>query len=202
MTTYGTLRRALARLGFAFFDDGDYNLNLVGLRTDDLRSELFNDWLLVAYRQNGHEQLWGFPMTTDPGTYWRQHPMNVKGTAILAPGQYPGCWTIGRHQDRYPALVQSGTMIVYRDNNLDTVLDVDSPRDPGLHGINLHRAGRLTDARSPVGKWSAGCQVIPDTEDFALLMSLIERAAAAWGPRFTYTLLTERQLWGHNPHGL
>jgi len=92
-------------------------------------------------------------------------------------------------------------MTVWRDNNRDIALD-QGPEDTGLHGINLHRAGRGTEAGHHVGKWSAGCQVLPRAEDFDLLMALCRRAAAAWGPRFTYTLLTEEQLWGGNPHGL
>lgn len=192
--TYANLQAAVTAMGYAFFDRGDYNLNLIGIRTDDNRSELFNDWLVVAFRQNDHEQLWLFPMTTDPGTYWRKHPMNAKGTAILAPGQYRGCWELGLHKGEYEALVQRGPMTVWRDNDRNATLDL-GPADDGHHGINLHKAGRLTDTDSKVGRWSAGCQVLPRTDDFALLMSLVKQAAKRYGPRFTYTLLTEAEAW-------
>ncbi len=194
---YARLRAVCKREGHKFFDAGDYNLNIIGVRTDDRRSDLFNDWLCLAFRQNDHEQLLVFAATTDPGTYWREHPMNVSGTAILKPGQYPGSHSLGQHQGKYPALVQSGPVTVYRDGNADALLDAHDgiPTETGHFGINIHKAGRLSDARSSVGKWSAGCQVVADTADFDLFLAICNRAAAKWGPRYTYTLLTEQQLW-------
>jgi hypothetical protein len=120
--------------------------------------------------------------------------MNVKGTAILKPGQYRGAWQLGKHKGEYEALVQRGAMTVWRDNDRNHTLN-QGPEDTGLHGINLHRAGRLTDVDSPVGKWSAGCQVMPQAEEFDLVMCLVRRAAARYGQTFTYTLLTEAQAF-------
>ena len=36
------------------------------------------------------------PSTTDPGTYYREDPMNVRGTAVMQPEQYRGVYKIGR----------------------------------------------------------------------------------------------------------
>ena len=195
--TYTRLRDACQRQGYPFFDAGDFNLNIIGLRTNDNRGELFNDWLFVAFRQNDHEQLLAFQITTDPGTYWLEHPMNVKGTAIVKPGHYPKLWSLGRHKNQYPALVQTGQITVYRDNDKNDTLDMTpGTEQKGHYGINLHRAGRLTDARSKIGRWSAGCQVFQSGADFELFLAIVRRAGISWGDQYSYSLLTESQLWG------
>lgn len=43
-----------------------------------------------------------FPATTDPGTFYRENPLSVKGTAIMKPGQYRGAYMIGRHRGCEP----------------------------------------------------------------------------------------------------
>ena len=65
-----------------------------------------------------------WPITTDPGLYWLENPMNVDGTAILAPGQYRGAYRIGKHRDDYQAVVQTGGEVaVYRDDDRNALLD-------------------------------------------------------------------------------
>lgn len=190
---YGQLQTAMIRKGYRFFDDGDYNLNLIGIRGADTAANTFDDALAVAWRFDGVPHCLVFPATTDPGLFWRTHPANVQGTAIVVPGQYPGLWQLGLHQGKYPALVQRGPVAVYRDNDRDQVLDLDAPIDAGLFGINCHRASAHRQSHQ-VDKWSAGCQVLANPKDFALLMALCERAAESWGPGFTYTLLEESDL--------
>lgn len=193
--TYRRLQRACRRLDYRFYDTGEFNLNIIGIRTDDNRSNIFNDWICLAYRQNDGEQLMVFAATTDPGTYWRNFPMNVKGAAIMVPGQYPGAFKRGVHRGSYDALIQNAPVSVYRDNNRDDALDhTTSTIETGMFNINLHR-GPKDKAASQVGKWSAGCQVVADPEDFNVLMAIVNRAAEIWGETFTYTLLTETQLW-------
>lgn len=190
---FGQLQTAMIRKGYRFFDSGDYNLNLIGIRTADDSANTFNDHLAVAFRFDGVPHCLVFPCTTDPGLYWRTTPANVAGTAIVVPGQYPGMWKLGLHQGKYPALVQRGQVRVYRDNNLDQVLDFDAPTESGLFGINCHRANAHQESHQ-VDRWSAGCQVLANPKDFELLLALCDRAAESWGDSFTYTLLEESDL--------
>ncbi|MEW5251503.1 hypothetical protein [Microbulbifer discodermiae] len=190
---YAQLHSAMTRKAYGFFDRGDYNLNLVGIRKADTSANTFNDHLAVAFRLNGASHCYLFPATTDPGLYWRQQPANVKGTAILVPGQYPGLWQIGKHQGSYTALVQRGPVRVYRDSNRDRILDTDAPIEGGYFGINCHRASAHQNSQQ-VDRWSAGCQVLADPLDFNLLMALCQRAEPLWGNRFTYTLIEEGDL--------
>ena len=135
---FSRLRRTVERQGYRW-DGRDWGLNLVGIRAADRDSNYFNDWIAAAWHQGGRGNLIMLPATTDPGSYWRTHPMNPKGTAILAPGRYPGMWRLGLHRGQYEALVQIGACIVYRDNDRDQQLDGQLV-DHGIFGINLHRA--------------------------------------------------------------
>tara|TARA_R100001082_G_C4233370_1_gene104199 strand:- start:92 stop:541 length:450 start_codon:yes stop_codon:yes gene_type:complete len=130
--------------------------------------------------------------TTDPGVYWREHPMNVNGTAILVADQYRGSHKIGLHRGKYKALVQTGGRVrVYRDDNKDDILDMDpATEQDGYFGINLHKAGSHS---TEVDKWSAGCQVWANADDFACFMAIVEKSAETYGPQFTYTLIDEPQ---------
>ncbi|WP_299594335.1 hypothetical protein [uncultured Microbulbifer sp.] len=190
---YGQLQTAFIRKGYRFFDEGDFNLNLIGVRTADNTANTFNDHLAVAFRFDGRPHCYVFPATTDPGLYWRQNLANVNGTAIVVPGQYAGLWQIGQHQGKYQALVQRAPVTVYRDSNRDQVLDTDTTTESGLFGINCHRA-RADGESSQVDRWSAGCQVLANAADFTLLMALCNRARMEWGNRFTYTLIKEGDL--------
>lgn len=189
---YGQLQTAMIRQGHRFFEQGDYNLNLIGVRSRDLHSNAFNDALAVAYRINTRPVCHVFACTTDPGLYWREKPAHVDGTAVVKPGQYQGLWEIGQHQGKYPALVQKAPVTVWRDNDGDSQLTPGNEQT-GVFGINCHKAGKRSRR---VNKWSAGCQVLADELDFNLLMALCQKSAAAWGNSFTYTLLEEGALCG------
>lgn len=178
---------------YPVFEQRDYNLNLIGVRSKDRSANTFNDTLFVLYWIDRLPVLHRFPMTTDPGTYYREHPVNVDGTAVLAAGHYSKCWQIGMHRGQYKALVQHGIMAVYRDKDLDSEIDIDPKTiQTGYFGINLHHSGRQ-GPRGQVDKTSAGCQVLQIGEDFDLVMALAEKAADDFGPSFSYTLLDENE---------
>lgn len=173
---------------------GLYDLNLVGIRTADDRSNTFNDFMLVFYADGSSWAWFPFPITTDPGLYWRQNLANVDGTAILADGQHRAMWKLGKHRGRYDALVQNKPVPVYRDADQDGVLDFDVPQQVGEFGINMHRANE--ERRSvQVDKWSAGCQVFADPHHFAFVMRLCNLQVETLGYKtFTYTLMTEQKI--------
>lgn len=190
-----TISEAVKALGGVIFEDpAGYNLNIVGIRSNDMAANTFNDWLTVFYKLKDQWVFFAFPATTDPGLFWRKNPMNVKGTAIIVPGQYRRAYSIGRHNG-YPALQQTGEITVCRDANRDDVLDTGPNviKESGHFGCNIHRANSEY-ASTRVDKWSAGCQVIQDPTHFMFFMELCETAAASFGNSFTYTLLTEDSL--------
>jgi hypothetical protein len=132
--------------------------------------------------------------TTDPGKYYTENLLNPDGVAILVPGQYRSTYSIGLHQGKYEALKQMKPVQVYRDNNKDNFYDMQ-PDDihEGIFGINIHRAS-ATGTSTQIDKWSAGCQVIANYEDFNKLMLLAKQAEAIWGNSFTYTLIESKDI--------
>jgi hypothetical protein len=119
--------------------------------------------------------------------------MNVKGTAILCPGQYRSAYKIDKHRGKYEALCQRGApLTVWRDADRDSMHDMeDTTIDVGYFGINIHKAGRDSPR---VDKWSAGCQVFKNDGDFAEFMTTAHAARDRFGNSFTYTLLEEKDL--------
>ena len=143
--------------------------------------------MCTFYWFDGVWTLFAFPGTTDPGIYYRENPLNLRGTAIMKPGQYRGAYKVGRHKG-YKALQQVGSITVYRDANGDAELDTTGATEQGINAINIHRANRIR-ASTRVEKWSAGCQVMQDPDHFDFFMTLCDRAAKKFGNSLTYTLL-------------
>lgn len=193
MSTLPVVLDRVREAGHAIFTAGTYNLNIVGIRTDDDQANTFNDRLCLVYRDEYGWVTRTWAITTDPGTYWRQHPMRIRGTAIMAPGQYRGSHQLGRHRGRYPALVQSGGPVRYfRDADRDTILDMEPDTlNEGYVGLNIHRSSSRDGGSDEVGRWSAGCQVFQDPDEYEAFISICERSADTYGNRFTYTLINE-----------
>lgn len=166
----------------------NYNLNIIGIRTSNDDSNTFNDKLVVLWMQNGEWNRLNFNITTDPGIYWRENPMNVNGTAILCEGHHKGLWKIGLHKNSYKALVQKNNVNVYRDNDKDNELDDDCVIQNGMFGINCHKSSS-SGTSIQVDKWSAGCQVFENYKDFNSFIEICEKAKENWGNSFSYTLL-------------
>lgn len=191
-----TLIKNLKKKKYLVFESDEkiYNLNLVGIRTLDNTPNTFNDWLIVFWKFHGQWNELRFKITTDPGTYWLKNPMSVDGTAILKEGQIRSMWRIGKHKGQYTALVQNKPATIIRDFNRDSNMDFQSGKEKtGLYGINLHRANASRES-TQVHKWSAGCQVFANPEEFNLLIHLCKEAEKSWGNSFTYTLIHERDL--------
>lgn len=188
MKSITEIKSRMKKLGYVFFESGDFNLNIVGIRNEILDTNTFNDELYVIYRIKNNWVENVFPITTEPGFKSLKETKNSKGCAILVPGQYRGCWTIGKHQGKYEALVQCKPVDVYRDSNKDTKVDMEEKTiDNGIFGINIHKAG--ADSKI-VENWSAGCQVFKRAYDFDEFMKLVNKSAKLYGNKFTYTLLS------------
>jgi len=196
MITY-TIQSIIAVLkakGYALFEDDskNYNLNLIGVRSNGATPNSFDDLMIVIWKHQGEWNMRAFPITTDPGTYWLEHPIQELGAAIVKEGQYRGLWQKALHQGKYAALCQRKPITVIRDFNKDNRLDFETPdltglrvatteaggetlreyfeedhlvwrESSGLYGINCHRASENGHSIN-VDKWSAGCQVLQNRE--------------------------------------
>ena len=199
--TVKSLLSAMDRSHHTVFE-ADFSINIIAVRHEDTNANSFNDVLCVLYKDKSKDkekwQLEQFKCTTDPGVYYRENPCNVDGTAVVVPGQYRGLWTFGFHQSKYPALVQNKPVTVFRDGNKDDTINTDVTtthviKQKGYFGINCHRASANHES-TQVDKWSAGCQVIANPDDFDTFMALCRESAKKWGNTFSYTLLEQKQL--------
>jgi hypothetical protein len=202
--TIEQIKHIFEEKNYKFFSlDKPYNLNIIGIRSTNNIPNAFDDLLVIVYKDsNKKERLLSFQATTDPGLFWLQNPLNVKGTLILVPGQYESCYQLGVHgrssDHPYRALEQVAPMTYVRDFDRDKVLDFELINDPkkiisGIYKTNIHRANELHESVQ-IDKWSAGCQVVADPVDFATLINLCDKASQLYGNKFTYTLLDNKDF--------
>jgi len=194
--TVKKLMKAMLSKGLAVFenDKKTLNLNIVGIRADKGRSNVFDDVMCIFWKHEGFWSLLQFPITTDAGIHWLENPMNNKGCAILKEGQYRGAYKLRKHRGKYMALCQAKDVIVYRDNDKDSEHDMDPNKtETGMFGINIHRASAKNESIQ-VNKWSAGCQVFSNPHDFNTFIKVCNESAQIHGNAFTYTLLKEDWL--------
>ena len=196
LATYD-LKSLFEKKGYAFFTNGKYNVNIIGVRSDQggKVTNKFDDYLVLDYNdENGHQRkIWS--ITTEPGAKLMKTPSNSKGTAILVPGQYRGVYKVDIHNGKYKAVCQrNGTVKIYRDKNRDMVYDYNPGSiDTGWFGINIHRAD-AGYTRSTIDGYSAGCQVFNNPKEFAEFLSIVEKSKDIYGNKFTYTLIDEKDL--------
>lgn len=194
------IAKVLANMNYAFFTKGDYNLNIIGIRSSSGRADVFDDSINLLYKENGAWTWSVYEVTTEPGPSILKRPLESvkhKGTAILVPGQYRSTYQIGWHGNKragHSALCQRGGEVkVWRDNNRDAKPDLHGPEDEGWFGINIHKH-RGVRARVNVGGASAGCQVFRNSLDFVDFMNICKKSADIYGNSFTYTLINEEDL--------
>ena len=189
--------------GYKYFHDNadkSYDVNIIGIRNSKTKGRVtnaFDDILTIAYKEDGEWQYHEFQCTTDPGSAYMNNPIvESKGTAILKPGQYRGSHKLRLHAGKYLALGQKKDVTVYRDNDRDANYDLDeSKTDTGLFGINIHRAtGRKGGKSTRVDKWSAGCQVIADNDDWHEFLDICQAAREIHGNTFSYTLIESKDI--------
>jgi len=187
------LLTVLKNNGYKIFER-PYELNIVGVRTDNWTPNKFDDYIFVFYKDDkGNWVGTKNPATTDPGTYWLKNPMSPQGTAILKKGQYINSHAIGSHRGQYTALVQVAPVTTIRDFDRDNKLSYESLKSTtGLYGINIHRAGSVGTTKV-VDKYSAGCQVFSDASDFAKFIDAAKKHKDLYGNLLTYTLIDERE---------
>lgn len=172
-----------------------FDMTLGGIRTKDNKSNTFNDWLFMLYHDHDG-RLCGIVRsgTTDAGLYFREHPMQIKGTAIIQHGvQHRGAYTYmtkGGHLGQ-EAFRQTGAMKYWRDANRDQYLDFDGEEQEAIFNTNGHDMGTVGWL---VGKWSAGCwggvNAVMD-EFYGLARQQIKHGH---GDRFSFALLHEDQF--------
>lgn len=196
LITPENIKKIFTEKGYKFFenDTKNYNINIFGIRSADMTPDVFNDFVCLMWKYNGKWTTKIYEATTDPGLYYLENPLNVNGTAIMVPGQYSGAYGIGLHGGKYEALRQKKPMKYYRDNNRDSEFDLnESEIFEEIGYTNIHHAS-FTAKSSQVGKWSAGCNVIADINEWNEFIGICKLSKDAFGDSFTYTLINEKDF--------
>ena len=181
------------KFGYKVFtnDTKAFNLNIYGIRKDNIKAGVFDDELGVFWRYKGLWNWLRFRGTTDPGRHYLMNPLNKDGCFILAKGQHRNMWKLGTHKGKI-AFQQINKVKGFRDDNGDDKLDFDSSKSvEGIFGINGHYSG---NSEEEVGRWSAGCQVWACNDEHSLMMELAGKAIKNFSNSFTYTLLEEKDF--------
>lgn len=132
----------------------------------------FNDLRLVFSWKNGVILNGSWQATTEPGYHYTDNPMNPKGAARIAFGQYRA-WQVGIHgwSDPHESLIQIDNVKVHRDSNRDMIRTGDAI-DQGLFGINQHWG--YDHPQNDIHTASAGCLVGRTRSGHYAFMELIK----------------------------
>ena len=66
------IETAVKAKGYKWFENGDYNLNIVGVRNAETLNEVtnkFDDYMTLSYKEDGEWKFHCFDCTTDPGKH-------------------------------------------------------------------------------------------------------------------------------------
>ena len=179
--------------GYVYFDDGDYDLNIIGVRKlgDDSGFNQFNDRIFIIYKKG---DIWveeSGAATTDPGRYWLLKPDYHACAIMKHPQQARGAYKLGIHRG-YEALTQCTALEYWRDGSKDEILDYKGKVFKKNIALNIHRSSTREGGSVYVDRHSAGCQVWQDPIDFRRMLELCKLQIKTLGYRtFTYTLIAE-----------
>lgn len=192
--TLPPILRKVQNLGFKVFQAGDYDLNIIGVRTIKNRKDNeFDDFIHIAYLLNGKWIVESGESTTDAGRYWLMKP-DYKPCAVFVHNQQcRGAYKLDLHRGKYMALCQRKPVLFWRDGNKDNHVDYHSSvvyND--TIGLNIHKASSKEGGSRYVERWSAGCQVWKNALDHVRMIELckLQIKTHKW-EHFTYTLITD-----------
>lgn len=151
------------------------------------RLDEYNDLLMTldCYSDGSIKLSPAYVGTTEAGKYYTVNPLNKDGAAhIKLDFLHKDIWELGTHKNQPNCLVQTGGAItISRDLDQDGTRHGDSAEFSGFFGINLHSADGMRDS---IGRWSAGCSVIPIVTQKDSLVNHIKQAA---NKKVSYILL-------------
>jgi Putative peptidoglycan binding domain len=136
---------------------------------------VFEDLRIVfSIGSDGKPLIQPWVATTEPGRPYTMNPMNPKGAARIALGQYKS-WVVGTHvgasgNDPHEALIQCAPIDVYRDSKKD--FKREGRIYTGIFGVNQHWG--YDRPKDDVGTASAGCLVGEKRDGHRAFMAVIK----------------------------
>lgn len=204
MRTYSDLKLAMKRKGYVFFEQGDYNLNIIFERTSDTFTNKFDDWMYIAYKINGRETVNIIPATSKPGLYGHGTATDPipGGVAVTIPNQYRSAYQWipkdkgwGAYPFNGEFFTLHGTISVWRDNNKDNKIDHVGIQGADYRtGVNIHKMSNPGSHGFPVNNWSNGCSGAEEPS-FMSIVPIVNQAIIESGSDiFTATWLETKDF--------
>jgi hypothetical protein len=140
-------------------------------------ADVYNDRRIVFEFIDGEPKILGnWLATTEPGTYFTEHPLNPGGAARISFGQYKNAWQVGRHEGpsgrgAHQGLVEVGEITFTRDRNKDGFRTGDPEYTKNVY-LNQHRGGGSSNKR--IALQSAGCLVGWNPEEHTEFMNIVK----------------------------
>lgn len=157
----------------------------------------FNDVVIAIMSDgNGRTKLSApYICTTEPGAYYTRNRLNRRGAArVQIDMKHSDVWMKGAHKNQSRRLVQIGAAItVTRDGNADGMRTGDYV-EKGWFGINFHDGGN-SNVNGSIGRWSAGCLVIPKVADCNRFMNSYVYDKQCVNKKFSYILLDASKIF-------
>ena len=72
------IEKGVKAKGYKWFETGDYNINVVGVRNSDTGTEVtnkFDDKITLSFMCDRQWEFYCYDCTTDPGRYWVENIM-------------------------------------------------------------------------------------------------------------------------------
>lgn len=200
------IREVLRKKGFVFFERGDWNINLIPVRENEVFDNTFSDSLYIIYKDKGVWQNKTFKFTTLAGTLGfggEQSPLTaaqtgtgVDGTAIILEGQYRSALRLITDGVRYPFtsyLAQARPFNYLRDFDKNGFITRNAIRQTGNFFTHWHAMSNEGVASDQVNfihsAWSQGCMGSDHPTWFGQILPLLSRGARTYGNLFSFTLL-------------
>jgi hypothetical protein len=168
------------------------NNNLIGIRMSDVFTDEFTDYGIITIGSD----IYAFPISTKPGSYFLTHPENKNGCACLKEGQWKNMWMFhddvsGWTGDPYCRQISPVTVLRQAGKSVGDTIDrskEDTDSLGSLNGINFHTWKNFNGAR--VYNLSAGCNVMQEGTEIEILPMLKQYFAGM----ITYTLLNKNDF--------
>jgi hypothetical protein len=196
--TYSELQQTLLSLGYQW-KENNLELNFIWERTSDIITNIFSDFLHVAYVEDGVQNVITIPATTKPGLKGSvMEPVTVNGitgTSVIIPGQYIDAWEFHdtfKEFSEYPYFKQVGPVDYWRDNRDTNIADDQvqkQEQDNQVHETHWHRMSQTgTYGSGQVNNWSLGCMGSPEPQ-WKKILDAVRRSVAIYGNKATGTII-------------
>lgn len=202
-TLIDTIKQIFSAKGYKFFENGDYNLNIIFVRNTWVYDDLDNDTCLIVFKVLGIWQVVALKCSTKGGVFLGAggvyNPVTyngVTGFAGVSCGQYLGAYVLEDASNNwlnYPFFKQVSNLLLHRDNNRDLVFDPDSIiQNCGTDAqIHIHRRSNKGAFSPRTGNYSIGCFTL-DCPYLDILLHLSrQQILSGFTNRFSITVLNK-----------